>query len=61
MPSDAYDTPITATPIRQAVVVQMPAGAGDATFTVAAALQSAQHLIEAVRLAMSNGEPTLDD
>ena len=61
MHSDAYDAPIIATAIRQAVVVQMPAGAGDATLTVEAALQSAQHLIEAARLALSDGAPTLDD
>ena len=60
MPSDAYDEPLTVTPVRGAVVVGVPRGSGLAVITPEAALASAQLLTDAAKLALFGDLAPLD-
>ena len=56
-PLDAYPEPLQVTPIRGAVIVAHPQGAGIIAITPEAARASAERLAEAARLAASDELP----
>jgi hypothetical protein len=59
--SDLYDLPLVVTPIRDGVMVAGPHGLSVAAITPAAALASAELLVDAARVAMSGELPPLEE